>query len=60
MFWVQPPCLLVVFLLMFTVSGGNVTVGVDTLVDYGVETENIFILTLFATPRGTGDFFITE
>lgn len=38
-------------------SGGNVTVGVDALVDYGVETENIFILTLFATPRGINTLF---
>lgn len=32
------------------VSGGNVTLGVDTLLDYGVAPENIYILTLFTTP----------
>ena len=32
------------------VSGGNVTLGVDTLLEYGVAPENIYILTLFTTP----------
>ena len=32
------------------VSGGNVTLGVDTLLEYGVPPENIYILTLFTTP----------
>jgi len=41
-------------LLMYPLlaSGGNITLGVDTLLDYGVQEENIYILTLFATQKG--------
>jgi len=40
-------------LLMYPIllSGGNVTVGVDALMDNGVKEEDIYILTLFATPQ---------
>ena len=32
-------------------SGGNVTVGVDALMEHGVKEEDIYVLTLFATPK---------
>ena len=38
--------------MVILVSGGNVTLGVDTLLDYGVKEDNIYILTLFATTKG--------
>lgn len=40
-------------LLMYPIllSGGNVTMGVDALIDHGVKEEDIYVLTLFATPK---------
>lgn len=38
-------------------SGGNMTLGVDTLIEFGVKEENIYILTLFATPKGMQKLF---
>lgn len=32
-------------------SGGNATIGVDALIEHGVKEEDIYILTIFATPR---------
>lgn len=46
-------------LLMYPLllTGGNVTTGVDALLDFGVEEENIYILTLFATLKGIKSLF---
>jgi len=38
-------------------SGGNVILGVSTLLDYGVLEENIYILSLFATPPSIDKLF---
>lgn len=43
-------------LCLFSASGGNVTLGVDTLLEDGVDEQNIYILTLFCTPKGNASY----
>jgi len=42
----------VVLMYPLIVGGGNISLGVETLIDHGVLEENIYILTLFASPVG--------
>ena len=42
----------------FVVGGGNISLGVETLMDHGVLEENIYILTLFASPVGKYNLFL--
>lgn len=42
----------VVLMYPLIMGGGNISLGIETLLDYGVEEENIYVLTLFATPHG--------